>query len=151
MNIEKYINLCAISGITSAFMPIFGGYDAALAMLICMMGADMLTGIIDAAVFHTSDKSNGGALTSKAFLKGFCRKIYELVIVVVAVQLGRHLGMPFMRGFVINVLAANEALSCMENMVKAGIPFPKAIRDAIDILQNEEDVDDGNHGEVHNQ
>lgn len=148
MNFEKYINLCAISGVVSSIMPIFGGYDTALAMLICMMGADMLTGIIDAAVFHTSDKSKGGALTSRAFLKGFCRKVYELVIVVISVQLGLYLQMPFMRGFVINVLVANEALSCMENMVRAGVPFPKVIRDAIDILQNEENYNDCT-GEVH--
>lgn len=55
--------ILTICGIVGAFIAnAFGGWDAAIATLLIFMGVDLLSGFLLAAVFHSSPKSNGGAL-----------------------------------------------------------------------------------------
>ena len=50
--------ICAVIGVVgSTIAALFGGWDAALATLVLFMGIDYITGIMVAAVFHKSPKS----------------------------------------------------------------------------------------------
>ena len=112
----------------------FGGWDAALATLIFFMATDYVTGFIVAAVFHKSNKSETGALESRAGWKGLCRKGMTLVLVFVGCRIDIVLGANYVRDAVCIAFIANEAISIIENAGLMGIKLPKILTDAIDIL-----------------
>lgn len=124
---------------------LLGGWDGAATVLVVLMAADYLTGIIGAAVFHVSTKSETGALESKAGWKGLVRKCLTLLLVTVGALLDRLLGTAFVRDAVIIAFCANEALSITENAGLMGVPIPAALRRAIDVLnrKTEEEHHDG--------
>ena len=124
---------------------LFGGWDGAATVLLVLMAADYLMGIIGAAVFHVSTKSETGALESKAGWKGLVRKCLTLVLVMVGAMLDKLLGTAFVRDAVIIAFCANEALSIVENAGLMGVPVPAVVRRAIDVLNRkaEEEPHDG--------
>ena len=115
---------------------LFGGWDAALVTLIIFMGVDYVTGLIVAGVFHNSEKTENGALESRAGWKGLCRKGVTLLVVLVACRLDLVMGSNFIRDAVVIAFIANETISIIENAGLMGIPIPAAIMRAIDILKN---------------
>lgn len=111
-----------------------GGWNGTATVLLVLMAIDYLTGIVGAAVFHVSTKSETGALESKAGWKGLVRKCLTLLLVIVAAMLDRLLGTAFVRDAVIIAFCANEALSIVENAALMGVPVPSAVRRAIEVL-----------------
>lgn len=128
--------LCATLGaIGAGIASAFGGWSAALTTLIIFMAIDYISGLILAGVFHRSSKTESGALESKAGWKGLCRKGLTLLIVVVASRLDVMLGTTFVKDAVCIAYICNEALSILENAGLMGVPIPKAIKNAIEILK----------------
>lgn len=125
----------ALGMIGSVIASLFGGWDAGLTTLVTFMAVDYFSGLIVAGVFHKSNKSDTGSLESRAGWKGLCRKIYTLVIVLVAYRLDLVIGTSYIRDATIIAFITNETISLVENAGLMGIPFPKAITRAIDILQ----------------
>lgn len=136
--------VCSILGIIgSAFATIFGGWDAGLVTLLIFMGLDYISGLIVAGVFHTSTKTENGALESKAGWKGLCRKCMIFIFVLVAYRLDLVIGTTYIRDAVIIAFIANELISLVENAGLMGIPLPSVITRAIDILQKKSDLESG--------
>lgn len=127
-----YGTVCAIGG---AIGNLVGGFDAVFKALIVCMLIDYVTGIIVAAVFNKSPKTETGALESNAGLKGLAKKIFILLIVAVAVQVDTVLNSNFIRNAVILGFIANEILSIIENGGLMGIPMSPVLVNAIDILK----------------
>ena len=135
--------LCAIWGlIGSAIASLFGGWDAGLATLLIFMAIDYMSGLIAAGVFHTSNKTDTGALESRAGFKGLCRKGMTLLFVLVAYRLDLVIGTNYIRDAVIIAFTANETISLVENAGLMGIPLPAVITKAIDVLQKKVEVED---------
>ena len=136
--------VCAAAGIIgSAVASVFGGWDAAMITLICVMAVDYLMGILVAGVFHNSPKTENGTLESKAGWKGLCRKGVTLLIVLVAARLDIILGTEFIRDAVVIGYIANEVISIIENAGLMGVPIPEAIKKAIEVLQQKGSEDNG--------
>ena len=136
--------VCAAAGIIgSAVASVFGGWDAAMITLICVMAVDYLMGILVAGVFHNSPKTENGTLESKAGWKGLCRKGVTLLIVLVAARLDIILGTEFIRDAVIIGYIANETISIIENAGLMGVPIPETIQKAIEVLQQKGSEDNG--------
>lgn len=138
--------LLTILGTIGAFIAkMLGGWDAALTTLMIFMGIDFVLGLIVAAVFHKSNKSENGALDSRAGLKGLLKKGMILLIVLVAARLDITIGSNFIRDGVIVAFIANETISIIENAGIMGVPIPAVITNAIDILQrkSEKDIEKG--------
>lgn len=135
MNIKTLI-CTAAGGIAAFFGMLFGVWSKDLTVLTVFMGIDLLTGIIVAAVFKKSKKTESGALNSKVTYKGIVKKIYELCLVVIANMLDVYLGTAFIRNGVIYAFILNELLSITENAALMGIVSPQ-INDAIDILKKD--------------
>lgn len=114
---------------------LFGGWDAALVTLLIFMGIDYVTGLIVAGVFHTSEKTENGALESRAGWKGLCRKGGTLLVVLVACRLDLMMGSNFIRDAVVIAFVANETISIIENAGLMGIPIPAVITRAIEVLK----------------
>ncbi|MCI6496467.1 MAG: phage holin family protein, partial [Anaeromassilibacillus sp.] len=101
-------------------------------------------GLLVAAVFHNSPKTDTGTLESRAGWKGLCRKGVTLLIVLVACRLDIVAGTNFLRDTAVIGFIVNETLSIIENAGLMGIPIPKAITNVIDTLKNkvENPIDD---------
>ena len=132
--------ICAGIGVVgSGIAALFGGWDAALMTLLIFMGVDYLTGLIVAGVFHKSEKTNNGALESRAGWKGLCRKGATLLVVLVACRLDLLMGSNFIRDAVVIAFTANETISIIENAGLMGVPIPAVLVRAIDVLKNKAD------------
>lgn len=128
--------ICTVLGVIgSVIASFFGGWDSGLATLMIFMGVDYISGLIVAGVFHNSNKTDTGALESKAGFKGLCRKCYTLIFVLVAYRLDLVIGTSYIRDAVIIAFIANETISLVENAGLMGVPLPAVIIKAIDILQ----------------
>lgn len=125
-----------IGGIIST---IYGGWSSAMTTLVIFMAVDYLTGLSVAAVFKNSTKSSTGALESRAGFKGLCRKGMIMLVVLVACRLDMTLQTDFVRDATVIAFITNELISIIENAGLMGIPIPKVIRRAIDVLKDKED------------
>lgn len=130
--------LCGTLGVIGAAIAAFlGGWDMALQALIVFMAIDYFTGIVVAAIFKKSTKTESGTLNSAIGLKGLFRKIAMLCGVLMAYYLDRVAGTDFVRDATCLALVCNEALSIIENFGLMGVPIPAPITNAIDVLKND--------------
>jgi toxin secretion/phage lysis holin len=135
--------ICAFIGAVGAgIASMFGGMDAALITLMIFILIDYVTGLIVAGVFHRSPKTENGALESKAGLKGLLRKGGMLLMVLIACRLDLMLGAHFIRDACVIALISNEALSIIENMGLMGVPIPKPVINAIEVLKDRANEDE---------
>jgi len=127
--------ILTIIGAIGAFVSsIFGGWDAGLTTLVIFMAIDYFTGLIVAGVFRKSGKTENGALNSKAGLQGIAKKIMMLLMVLVAVRLDIMTGTNYVRDAVIIALCGNELISIIENAGLMGVPIPRKLEEAIEVL-----------------
>lgn len=140
--------ICTAVGVVGSFVAsLFGGWDAALVTLLIFMGVDYVTGLIVAGVFHTSPKTENGALESRAGWKGLCRKGVTLLVVLVACRLDMVMGSNFIRDAAIIAFIANETISIIENAGLMGVPIPAVVTKAIEVLkENAENTGDHTSG-----
>ena len=140
--------ICTAIGIVgSTFASFFGGFDAALITLLIFMGVDYATGLIVAGVFHKSEKTENGALESRAGWKGLCRKGVSLLVVLVACRLDMIMGSNFIRDATVIAFIANETISIIENAGLMGVPIPSVITKAIEVLKKKSEREDKKDGE----
>jgi toxin secretion/phage lysis holin len=137
----------AIGVVGSTIASFFGGFDAALITLLIFMGVDYATGLIVAGVFHKSEKTENGALESRAGWKGLCRKGVSLLVVLVACQLDMIMGSNFIRDATVIAFIANETISIIENAGLMGVPIPSVITKAIEVLKKKSEREDKKDGE----
>lgn len=135
----KEIILTIIGCIGSAIAGIFGGWSTGLTTLLIFMAIDYITGLVVAGVFHTSPKSESGALESRAGWKGLVRKGMTLLIVLIACRLDMLIGVNYIRDAVVIAFITNEVLSIIENAGLMGIHIPPVLTKAIEMLKNESD------------
>ena len=119
-----------------------GGFDTPILALIICMGADYVTGLIVAGIFHASPKTAGGGLDSRVGWKGLARKFVTVLIVVVANLADVLLGLHYIRDAVIAAFCANECISILENAGLMGIRIPRVLTEALEKLGEE-----GEHAE----
>lgn len=137
--------ICTWIGITGSFIAgLFGGWSSGMTtLLICMM-IDYMTGLIIAGVFKQSPKSENGALESRAGFKGLCRKGMVLLFVLIAYRLDLTLGTEYIRDAVVIGFISNEVISIVENAGIMGVPVPKKLRQAIDMLKDKTETEEKN-------
>ena len=148
--------ICMIAGIVGGFITtLLGGWDSALATLVVFMGIDFVTGLVT-AVMGKSKHSDSGLLNSKAGWIGLAKKFCILLMVAVGVRIDILLGTTYIRDTVCISFCLNELLSIIENGTLMCIPFPPAIKKAIDVLQTKvgraeekiEEVDNNGNSET---
>ena len=131
---------CTLVGILGGFIAyFFGGWDSALATLVVFMGIDFISGLVVAGVFKKSSKTKNGALESKAGFKGICKKFMMLLLVAIGYRLDLLIDTTYIKDSVCIAFMANELISIIENAGIMGIPIPKVITNAIDVLKGKGD------------
>ncbi len=129
----------------STVASLFGGWDAGFSTLVIFMGIDIVTGFIVSAFFKNSQKTETGALNSNVWWRGLCKKGVALIFVYIGVRLDMVMGTNFIRDAVVISFLLNEIISIVENAGLMGVPIPKAIVNAIDVLKSKSDsIDKGN-------
>lgn len=113
--------------ICTAITVLFGGMDAMLWSLIILITLDYATGIL-AAVATKS-------LSSEISFKGLLKKVTILIVIAVAHQAGRAVGIQEIRSFVVGFYLANEGISILENAAKVGVPMPEKLLDVLEQLK----------------
>ena len=121
----------------AAIVGALGGWDTALQTLIIFMAIDYFSGLIVAAAFKASPKSENGALESRAGLKGLLRKMAMLCAVLMSYYLDQVAGTDIVRDAACIAFICNEAISIIENFGLMGIPIPPVIINAIDALSSD--------------
>ena len=123
-------SICTVIGaIGGGIAALFGGWDSALVTLIIFMGIDFATGMITGAI-GKSKHSKTGKLNSKAGWYGLAKKGSILMLIIVAVRLDILLNTNYVRDAV-----------CIAFM---GIPYPPALKNAIEVLQKQTGRKDDN-------
>lgn len=141
----KLAAVCAAVGAVGGVIArALGGWDNAVVTLIIFMVSDYAMGIIVAAVFKKSEKSENGGLSSRVCWIGLARKVMTLLFVIIANRLDVLIGTDYIRTGVIISFCASELISICENAGLMGVPLPSVITKAIDILKNKEDNHDDN-------
>lgn len=135
----KIFILTGVACAGAAIASLFGGWNGAMTTLVILMLIDYWTGIIVAGVFHASPKSSGGALSSAVGFKGICRKFVILLIVVVACRVDLLLDTNIIRDATCIGFCANELVSITENAGLMGIPLPRKLVEAIEVLRGDND------------
>ena len=127
--------ISTIAGLIGGFIAtLLGGWDSALITLVIFMAIDFTTGLI-AAALGKSKHSWTGRLSSKAGWYGLAKKFCTLLIIVVAVRIDILIGTTYVRDATCIGFCVNELRSIVENTSLMGVPYPDAIKKAIDVLQ----------------
>lgn len=146
----KQTLFCTAFGLISSFIATaFGGWDASIATLLIFMGVDYITGMICAFCGKSAKTENGGA-SSAVGLIGLAKKVFILLLIIVAVRLDMLVGTTYIRDAVCLTFCLNELLSIVENAGLIGLPIPKALTAGIDALKDKASEitrkDDEKHG-----
>lgn len=141
LNYVKTMLLTGIGTIGGLFAKVLGGWSEDLTTLLIFMAVDFTTGLLIAAIWKKSGKSQTGALNSRSAWKGLIRKGVTLLVVLVANRLDITLGVNYIRTGVIIAFIANEAISIVENLGIMGIPLPVMIIKAIDVLKQKSEAE----------
>ena len=135
----KIFILSGVACVGAAIASLLGGWTGAMTTLVILMFIDYVTGIIVAGVFHNSPKCSGGALSSAVGFKGICRKFVILLIVVVACRVDLLLETNIIRDATCIGFCVNELVSITENAGLMGIPLPRKLVEAIEVLRGDND------------
>ena len=128
---EKVFN-STVAVVGTFFTYLFGGWDAAIGILIVFMCLDYATGVIVAY--------QNNLLDSEVGFKGLVKKFMILVILIVAVMLDRlmNTGTWVFRTLVCYFYIANEGISLLENVSNLGVKIPDKLKDALVQLNKDE-------------
>lgn len=111
---------------------LFGGWSAAIGILIAFVVLDYITGVLAAG--------SKGKLSSAVGMRGIAKKIGIFVLVAIAHLVDRALGDgTLIRDAAIFFYLANELLSIIENVGVIGVPIPEVLKKAVDILRGKSD------------
>jgi len=102
-----------------------GGWDAALMLMLLMMGLDLVSGLILSFQRRSAKTPRGGFDSGTMFL-GLTRKLLMLLLVILGTALDSLLGSGICR-LAVGFYSAGEALSVVENAALAGVPFPRGL------------------------
>lgn len=114
---------------------LFGDMNVGMVTLIACMTFDYITGVMIALIWKKSNKSENGGLSSKTGWKGLCRKFVIFVFVLIANRLDIIFETDYIRNAVIIGFIINEIISLVENAGIMGVPLPKALVNAVDMLK----------------
>jgi toxin secretion/phage lysis holin len=118
------------TGVVVTFVSyLFGGFDVMFQVLMFCIIADYITGLM--AAFYL------GKLNSKVGFKGILKKVAILMVVALAVEIGRVTGMDAIRGLIMGFYIANEGISILENVGRMDVPYLSKLKDILEQLKDD--------------
>ena len=139
LTLMKNLAFAALAAAGAMITQALGGWDLTLKALVAFMAVDYVTGLLVAAVFRRSPKTQQGALSSRAGFVGLVRKCDILLLVLLAAMLDNMTGSGYIRAGVCLFFTANEGLSILENLGLMGVPYPEFLRDMLEAMHKQGD------------
>ena len=139
MDIRKYVDLIG-AAIGAALGAAFAGWSwtPMHKVLVIFMVVDYVSGFMVAAL-GLSPKSESGRLSSKAGFIGLAKKAFIVFFVLLGAALDSALGTTVIQSMIICMYIANEGLSIIENATLLGMPVPKALANALEVMREKSD------------
>lgn len=133
----KYSVMSALGLFGSWIASLYGGWSAGLTILCIFMIIDLVTGVMCAWIFKKSPKTENGAYESRVGWKGGAKKITTLLMVLVASQCDELLmgGGTYLKDGVCIAFIFYELTSILENAGLMGLPIPKPLKNALEVLK----------------
>lgn len=127
MNWEiTYKSGAALTGAVVGYL--FGEGSAVLQVLLVFMAFDYITGFLASGV--------EGKLSSKVGFKGIAKKLMILCLVAIGHMIDKAIGQgDIIQNTVTFFYLGNELLSILENVGRSGVPVPKQLKNAVQILK----------------
>lgn len=129
--------LAAIGGAIASF---FTGLPTIIWILLAVMTIDYITGII-CGIMGKSQKTENGGLSSSAAFRGLLKKMLIILVVLLAalldkaVSVGAGVQFEAVAGFTCLWFIASEGFSILENVARMGVPVPKILLQALEIMK----------------
>ena len=136
--------LAAAGGAVLAFIT---GLPVISWILIGVMSLDYITGIM-CGLMGKSPKTETGGLSSKAAFEGLMKKVLILMVVGLAalvdhaIAVSAGIEMAAVTGACCLWFVASEGLSILENAAAMGVPIPKVLLRALEIMRQKGDSPD---------
>ena len=114
-------------------------------VLLAVMTIDYITGII-CGLMGRSPKTETGGLASREAFKGLLKKAMILLVVLLAalldkaVSMGAGVTFEAVAGATCLWFIASEGFSILENVASMGVPIPKILMQALEIMRQKGDV-----------
>ena len=140
--------LAAMGGVIVGF---FTDMPPLVWILVGVMSMDYVTGLL-CGLMGVSEKTEYGGLSSKTAFQGLMKKVLILIVVLLAALVDRAVtegsGMQIVvtTGATCFWFVASEGLSVLENAATMGVPIPRLLLHALEIIrkQGEKDADKKN-------
>lgn len=148
---KRITELVAAAG--GAVLAFFTGLPPIVWVLVAVMTLDYVTGLL-CGLMGVSTKTEGGGLSSRTAFKGLLKKVLILCVVGLAALIDHALGQSTgaeivaVTGATCFWFVASEGLSVLENAATIGVPIPKILLQALEIMKKkggagrDEDEDD---------
>lgn len=135
MDIRKIVDFIG-AAIGAALGAAFAGWSwtPMHTVLVIFMLIDYASGVMVAAL-GLSPKSETGKLSSKAGFIGLAKKCFIVFFVLLGAALDSALGTTVIQSMIICMYIANEGLSIIENASLLGMPVPKALANALEVMK----------------
>ena len=129
-----------IAAAFGAVVSFFSGLPPILWVLLAVMTLDYLTGIL-CGIMGKSQKTEHGGLSSSTAFTGLLKKLLIIAIVSLAYLLDHavtlNVGVQFaaVSGATCLWFIASEGISVVENAAQMGVPIPKALKQALEVMK----------------
>lgn len=139
---KKVTEILAAAG--GAILSFFYGLPGIIWVLIAVMSIDYITGII-CGLMGVSPKTETGGLSSHAAFVGILKKALILLVVLLAALVDKAVSMSAgiqfeaVTGACILWFVASEGFSILENVAAMGVPIPKILMQALEIVRRKGD------------
>lgn len=129
----------AAAAVAGGIAGLLGEWSMLLTVLAWFMGIDYVTGVVVAWRGRSPKTANGG-VSSRAGFDGLVRKAFILLVVLMATLLDRAAGdAAAFQSAAAMYYIANEGISILENTSLMGVPYPAAVRNALERLKEQGD------------
>ena len=129
-----------LAGIGGAIAAFFTGLPPIIWILLAVMTIDYITGII-CGIMGKSQKTENGGLSSSAAFRGLLKKMLIILVVLLAalldkaVSVGAGVQFEAVAGFTCLWFIASEGFSILENVARMGVPVPKILLQALEVMK----------------
>ena len=140
-----------LSAIGGAILSFFSGMPPIIWVLVAVMSLDYVTGIL-CGLMGKSPKTESGGLSSTTAFKGLIKKVLLLCVVGLAalidhaIAMSAGIEMAAVTGACALWFVASEGMSILENAAAMGVPIPKILLQALEIMRSK-----GGENEKENQ
>lgn len=122
----------AVALVGGVFSFLFGGWSELLSLFLFVIVLDYGSGVAAAI-------AEGRGLNSQIGFRGLIKKFGIILIIALAHQVDKVLGVEMIFEGTIYFFIANELISITENYGRIGLPLPDTIKKMIDILKDKGD------------